>query len=264
MTGAGSWGAGGGGGAQGAGTRWVEWAAEVATEVRLLRATQAELDSHAAVREDAYRRVDPEELARSLPGVAEVIGPVLVAAMARPGRFARGEQFKSFTGLVARASETGESDRKGQPMSKAGPSLLRTTLQRAADHARAQDPQLARIYFLQMVERGANHTKALCVVAAHLAERAWAVMARGTPYVVRDTDGRPVAKAEAKAIIAEQWTVPEDVRRRRRSKKVGKVPHQVLVGHAQSRARSAATRRPSPSASSALAPAASTRLDRGT
>ncbi len=31
-------------------------------------------------------------------------------------------------------------------MSKAGPSLLRTTLIRAADHARKVDPQLARIY----------------------------------------------------------------------------------------------------------------------
>src|SRR6266511_369344 len=190
---------------------FADLAAEVATEVRLLRATQAELDSHAAVREDAYRRVDPEELARSLPGVAEVIGPVLVAAMARPGRFARGEQFKSFTGLVARASETGESDRKGQPMSKAGPSLLRTTLQRAADHARAQDPQLARIYFLQMVERGANHTKALCVVAARLAERAWAVMARGTPYVVRDTrapiGNQPTAFFTSARILVSAWAV---------------------------------------------------------
>ena len=237
---------------------FADLAAEVATEIRLLRGIEAELDSHAAVRERAYRRVDPEELARSLPGIAEVVGPVLVAAMARPGRFARGEQFKSFTGLVARASETGESERKGQPMSKAGPSLLRTMLLRAADTARTQDPQLARIYFVQMVERGANHIKALCVVAAHLAERAWVVMARGTPYVVRDTDGGPVSKAEAKAIIAEHWTVPEDVRRRRRNKKVGKVPHQVLMGHAQSRARRAATRRPSPPESSPFAAAAST------
>src|SRR6266545_2109668 len=165
---------------------FADLAAEVATEVRLLRATQAELDSHAAVREDAYRRVDPEELARSLPGVAEVIGPVLVAAMARPGRFARGEQFKSFTGLVARASETGESDRKGQPMSK----------------------------------------------------------------------------AEAEAIIAEHWTVPEEVRRRRRHKKVGKVPHQVLVGHV-SRARSAVPRRPSPPASSVPEAVASTTQEGG-
>ncbi len=232
-------------------------AAEVATEVRILRAIQAELASHAEVREAAYRRVDSEGLARSLPGVAEVGGPVVVSVMGRPGRFARAEQFKSFTGLVPRASETGESDRKGQPMSKAGSSMLRSQLMRSADTARTSDPELARIYYVQMVERGATHTKALCVVAAHLAERAWAVMARGTPYVIRDTDGRPVAKAEAKAIIAEHWTVPEDVRRRRRNKKVRKVPHQVLVGHV-SRARGAVPRRPSPLASSALGATAST------
>ena len=63
-------------------------------------------------------------------------------------------------------------------MSKAGSSLLRTTLIRAADNARRQDPQLARIYYTQMVERGAEHLKALCVVAGALAERAWAVMNR--------------------------------------------------------------------------------------
>jgi transposase len=233
-------------------------AAEVATEVRLLRAIQAELETHAEVREAAYGRVDPEALARSVPGLAEVGGPVVVSAMARPGRFARGGQFKSFTGLVPRASETGESDRKGQPMSKAGSSMLRSQLLRSADTARTLDPQLAAIYYTQTVERGATHTKALCVVAAHLAERAWAVMARGTPYVVRDTDGRPVGKVEAKAVIAEHWTVPEEVRRRRRNKKGGKVPHQVLMGHVLVSARGATTRRPSPPASSALEPAAST------
>lgn len=158
-------------------------------------------------------------------------GPVLLAVMERPQRFARGEQFKSFTGLVPRSSETGDSERKGQPMSKAGSSLLRSQLLRSADTARILDPQLARIYYVQMVERGATHTKALCVVAANLAERAWAVMARGTPYVICDTDGRAVTKTEAKTVIAEHWTVPEEVRRRRRNTKGGKVPHQVLVGH---------------------------------
>ena len=66
-------------------------------------------------------------------------------------------------------------------MSKAGPRLLRTTLIRAAETARHLDPQLARLYYVQVVERGACHLKALCVVAAHLGERAWAVLARGTP-----------------------------------------------------------------------------------
>jgi transposase len=202
-----------------------ELAAEVVTEVRLLRAIQAELASHAAAREERYRQVDPGQLARSLPGFAEISAPVLVAVMGRPGRFRDGTRFKSYAGLAPRASETGDTDRKGQPMSKAGPSVLRATLFRAADTARRHDPQLARIYYLQMTERGATHLKACCVVAGHLAERAWTVLNRGTPYVTCDNNGNPVTAAEAKRNIAERWTVPEEVRKRRRSRKMaGRAP----------------------------------------
>ena len=221
---------------------FADLAAEVATEVRLLRAVQAELAGHAREREDCYRWVDYGSVARSLPGLAEVGGPALVAVMGDPARFRRGKQFRAFTGLAPRASETGETDRKGQPMSKAGSSLLRTTLVRAADHARKLDPQLARIYHVQMVERGKDHLGALCVVAANLAERAWAVMARGMPYVICDTDGRPVDADQAKAIIAEHWTVPADVRSRRRSKKAGKAPQKVLTGQSKPRAHRAGER----------------------
>jgi transposase len=205
-------------------------AAEIATEVRLLHATCTELATHAAERETRYRQVDPAALARSLPGLADVGGPALTACMGDPARFARGKQFRCFTGLTPKASETGQTDRKGQPMSKAGSSLLRTTLIRAADTARKQDPQLARIYYLQMTERGKDHLGALCVAAACLAERAWTVMRRGTPYIIRDTDGRPLTPQQAKAIITERWTVPPEVRARRRSKKAGKAPHKVLHG----------------------------------
>jgi transposase len=223
---------------------FAELAAEVTTEVRLLAATQAELARHAPQREACYRQVDPAGLARSLPGLAEVGGPALVATMGPAQRFATAARFRSFTGLTPPASETGDTDRKGQPISKAGNRLLRTTLVRAADNARRLDPQLARIYYLQMVERGKDHLGALCVVAAHLAARAWTVMDRGTPYVICDTDGTPVTPTQAKAIIAQHWTVPEQVRRRRRSRK-GKAPQPVLQGHVHG--AHGATRRPSPS-----------------
>jgi len=214
---------------------FADLAAEIATEVRLLRAIGVELAAHAAARETAYKTVDPAGLARSLPGVAEVGGPAIVAAMGEPERFRRGKAFRSFTGLVPKASETGDTDRKGQPMSKAGSALLRTTLVRAADTARKQDPQLARIYYLQMVERGKDHLGATCVVAASLAERAWTVMRRGEPYVIRDTDGRPLTPSEATTIIEQHWTVPADVRARRRSKKAGKAPKNVLTGQSRPR-----------------------------
>ncbi len=99
-----------------------------------------------------------------------------------------------------------------------------------------------------MVERGAHHIKALCVVAAKLAERFWMVETRMEPYVVRDTDGNPVTIEQAKRIIAERYTVSEEVRRRRRSTKTrrGKAPQQVWQGHAKPGAERAASRRPSP------------------
>lgn len=225
----------------------AELAAEVTGEVRLLGVCQAELDHHASRREVCYRRVDPSALARSLPGLATVGGPALAATMGQASRFPNASRFRSFTGLTPRASETGQVDRKGQPISKAGNRLLRTTLVRAADTARRQDPQLARIYWTQMVERGKDHLGAVCVVAAHLAERVWVVMNRERPYVVCDTDGVPVTPKQAKAIIAERYTVPEEVRCRRRSKK-GKAPQQVLQGHVHG--AQGATRRPSPSPSS--------------
>jgi transposase len=239
---------------------FAELADEVATEVRLLRVVEAELERHAPERERRYQAVDPEGLARSLPGVAEVGGPALVACMGVAARFSNGSKFRSFTGLTPKASETGETDRKGQPMSKAGNGLLRTTLVRAADNARRSDPQLARLYYVQMVERGKDHLGALCVVAAHLAERFWRVMHRGTPYVVCDIDGRPVDADEAKAIIADRYTVPEEVRQLRRSKKAGKAPQEVHSGHHRSDARGADKRGDLPRAATPAPPRPTVKL----
>lgn len=147
---------------------------ELAAEISRLEVAEAALRPLERRREEAYREVDPTGLARSLPGIARVGAPLGVAFTGRPGRFPSGDRYASYVGLVPRSSETGETDRKGQPMTKAGNRKLRRMFVRAADTARKLDPQLARIYHVQMVERGAHHTKALAVVAAHLARRFWA------------------------------------------------------------------------------------------
>lgn len=227
---------------------WDDLAAVLASEIRLLQALEAELAAHAAVRERAYREVEPDQLTRSLPGIATTGGPLVAATMGSPDRFPRGPAFKAFTGLTPKASETGDSDRKGQAISKAGNNDLRTQLVLSADVARTQDPQLAKVYYDQMVHHGANHTKACTVVAAKLAERAWAVRMRGTPYQLRDVDGAPVTAEQARDIIAERWTVPDHVRAQRRSKKPTKkerVPQPAPVGQDTKRTKRH-TRRPSP------------------
>jgi len=86
-----------------------------------------------------------------------------------------------------------------------------------------------------MTQRGATHRKALCVVAARLAERGWLTLARGEPYVVCDLEGRPVTPEQARRLIAERFTVTPEVRRRRRStKQAGKAPHKALKAQGKS------------------------------
>lgn len=48
------------------------------------------------------------------------------------------------------------------------------------------------------------------------------MLARGEPYVLRDLDGTPVTPEQVKRIIAERYAVPDDVRRRRRSRKTAR------------------------------------------
>ena len=86
---------------------------------------------------------------------------------------------------------------------------------------------MAQIYHVQMVERGAHHHKAVCIVAAHLARRAWTTLPRGRTYVLRDIDGTEVTSSTGKGVVDERYKVPEEVCRRRRTKKAGKVRHEA-------------------------------------
>ena len=51
-------------------------------------------------------------------------------------------------------------------MAKAGTRWVHDQLVMSANVARRVDPQLARIYYVQMVERGAHHNKAVRIVAS--------------------------------------------------------------------------------------------------
>ena len=85
-------------------------------------------------------------------------------------------------------------------------------------------------------------------------------MNRGMPYVICDTDGTPSTPARPRQIIAEHWTVPAEVRARRRSRKpdqqkAGKAPQQVLTGHDRSDTRRVDRRGDLPHAASCSRPA---------
>jgi hypothetical protein len=87
----------------------------------LLRAIQTELAADAAAREQDYRHVDPGQLARSLPGFAEISAP-------SPGRrdgparpFRDGTRFKSYADSPREPARPARPTARAGPMSKAGP-----------------------------------------------------------------------------------------------------------------------------------------------
>jgi hypothetical protein len=67
-----------------------------------------------------------------------------------------------------------------------------------------------------MVYHGKNHRQAMGAVMSHLGARVFAVLKQSRPYELRDTDGNPISKDDARRLILDKYRVPEDIRRERR------------------------------------------------
>jgi len=96
---------------------------------------------------------------------------------------------------------------------------MRWALFQAGGISRAHDPQLACVYYREMVHNEKNHMQAMGAVMSHLSARVLAVLREDKPYVLRDMDGKPVSHEEARKIILERYQVPETIRRERRRRK---------------------------------------------
>lgn len=193
---------------------YTELAEDIAVEARLALALTheiKELDERIGI---MLGEADPAGIIRSAPGVGAITGAAILGRLGDPGRFASLAGVRSFTGLVPSLDSSGQAGRHGGP-TKRGDAVLREALFLAADHARRLDPTLAARYHRLMTEAGKHHTSALCHIAPALLTRIVACWRTGEHYVLRDVDGRAVDPAEARAIIAARYTVPEEVRLRR-------------------------------------------------
>jgi uncharacterized lipoprotein YmbA len=66
-----------------------------------------------------------------------------------------------------------------------------------------------------MVDTGKHHNSAMCHIATTLLTRIAACWNTQTAYQLRDVDGAAVDTTQARAIIANRYTVPEQLRRTR-------------------------------------------------
>ena len=195
---------------------YPDLAEDIALEARLaLQLTEEikDLDERTAV---LLRAADPAGILTSAPGVATITAAAILGRLGDPNRFTSLAGARAFTGLVPSLDASGLNGRHGSP-TKRGDAVLRQALFMAAGQARRIDPTLAAKYHRLMTEAGKHHNSALCHIATTLLSRIIACWRAGQPYQLRDTDGTPVTIEQARAIIADRYAIPPDVRARRRT-----------------------------------------------
>ena len=161
-----------------------------------------------------YRQIHPSRALETLKGVGQDGAAVFASFVGEVERFGSIRAFRGWSGLVPSSAQSGGSEAKGQHITQAGPDLVKKYAFLDAESARQWDPQIAAIYYTQMVERGKHHNQAVCACATHLLDRVLAVLRTDQPYELRDVDGRAVSVAEARTIVLERYQVPAEVRRR--------------------------------------------------
>ncbi len=163
-----------------------------------------------------YHKLHPQGYLETLMGVGEDSAAVYLSFIGDPHRFANASALRGWSGMVPRSSQSGTYEGKGLHISQAGPNLIKYTAYLNADVARRYDPQLAKIYYDQMVYKGRHHAQAVCTVATHLLDRVLLVLKQERPYELRDLEGRPLTKAQARALVLARYTVPAAIRERSR------------------------------------------------
>lgn len=210
-----------------------ELAREVIPEIELLEVYQeqvAEIELEVA---RLYAKAHPARHIESVPGIGKTLGPALYGAISDAYRFRDEKTCRAYIGYVPREDSSGQMDKKGLKMSQAGPASARRDFYLAADIGRQWDPQLARIYYEEMVHKGHCHTQAVCAVAVRLIGRVLRILKDEKNYELRDVDGRPVTKKEAKAIIRKRYIVPEEIRQRTRHNTQRERTSNYLRGYSQ-------------------------------
>jgi transposase len=208
---------------------YEQWQASLVREQE--RLGQAEEQAHCLrleVVRPLYRRLYPQRHLESIRGVGQDSAAVYIAFAGDILRFPAIASFRGWSGLVPYSRQSTDAQARGLHITQAGPDLIKATAFLDAQVARLWDPQIAAIYHRQITAFGKHHLQAVCACATHLLDLVYVVLKEDRPYELRDVDGRPVDKIEARRICLERYHVPDEVRQRnnyrvRRARKEEKI-----------------------------------------
>jgi transposase len=189
---------------------------EAAIEIDRMRLVEQHLSELRREIEVLYGKLHPSDALRTIPGIGDALAPLVLGVLHEARRFAGLHQLRGFCGMFPRTNSSGGADQPGQAITQSGNNRIKRALYLAADAARRIDPGLAEAYWRLMVRKGHHHKQALCAVATRLVNRIGKVLRTGEDYELRDIDGTPISVAQGRAIVAERFSIPAEIRNARR------------------------------------------------
>jgi transposase len=193
---------------------------EIACELRLMETEEAEVERVSVRIEELYHQLHPADHLRTIPGIGVRTAQVFLAVIGDPQRFRSQAAFANWTGVVPGASQSADTEAKGLRMTKAGPSMMKRALFQAGDIGRRYDPQLAHLYYREMVNHGKTHLQAMGAVMSHLGARILAVLREDRSYELRDNHDQPISKKGAMQLVQAEFKVSAETRQARRRRKL--------------------------------------------
>ena len=189
---------------------------EIVHELRLMEAEEAESQSITQRLTKLYQELYPSDNLSTIPGIGPHTAPIFLAVVRDPSRFPNQSAFANYNGVVPNSKQSSDTEAKGLNMTKAGPSVMKWALYQSGQIGRRYDPQLAHLYYREMVHNGKNHKQAMGAVMSHLGTRILAVLRDDKPYELRDIKGDPITWRDARELVLSNYQVPEEIKRDRR------------------------------------------------
>jgi transposase len=122
-----------------------------------------------------------DEFLTTIPGIGEVLAPIILAEIGDIGRFLDPAKLVAFTGIDPSTNQSGQKVSGDEKTSKRGSPYLRHAVYMAAFVASNNDPHL-REYYQRKKAQGKHHYVALAGVQRKLLQIIWAVLKEQRPY----------------------------------------------------------------------------------
>jgi transposase len=122
-----------------------------------------------------------DEFLTTIPGIGEVLAPIILAEIGDIEKFSDPAKLVAFTGIDPSTNQSGQQIAGDEKISKRGSPYLRSAVYHAAFIASNHDPHM-RAYYQRKKAEGKHHYVALAGVQRKLLQIIWAVLKEQRPY----------------------------------------------------------------------------------